>query len=589
MFLKRSIATFKGVCLLFVKAPQEGVFCKKKSKEWNFMSNQNDQSQNQSPHWVDKITDGIIKWQSKKEVEKLHVDDMKTPSGRVHTGSLRGVMLHDLVARVLAEKTDDIKSTWVFNDMDPMDGLPGYLDQDEYQQHMGKPLCKIPAPPLDKSGIDFSLASDEEKKSFENANSFAEFYAIDFVNAFQKLGCKQEVIWSHDLYESGQMDDVIREALDKTEEIKKVYKEVADYDLPENWHPFQVTCSECGKVGTTLVTGWDGQEVSFECQKNKVEWAQGCGHKAKISPFGGTGKLLWKVDWPAHWKVMGVTVEGAGKDHTTAGGSRDMANNLLDQVLNSVVPFDIPYEWILIRGAKMSSSKGVGTSAREFVNLFPSQVARFLFVNKHYNQVIDFDPRDMTIPDLYDEYDQAARIYWGEEEGDQRMARSFELSQIGDVPEKEFLPRFRDVATWMQHPEIDLIAEFEKIKGSEFTKVEKNTLEITKKYAQIWLDTYAPEEFQLTMTKEIPEKSKELSSDQKIYLKEINELVDSKEWDPQDLQQQLFEVAKKSLGARQGFQAIYLAFLGKKSGPRAAWFLLSIDKEKRSSRINNVS
>ena len=68
-----------------------------------------------------------------------------------------------------------------------------------------------------------------------------------------------------------------------------------EYDLPKNWHPFQVICPKCSKVGATLVTGWDGEEVSFECQPNKVEWAQGCGHKSKISPFGGTGKLLWKV------------------------------------------------------------------------------------------------------------------------------------------------------------------------------------------------------------------------------------------------------------------------------------------------------
>lgn len=544
----------------------------------------------QSKLWIDKIAEGILKWQKAKNVDKLHVDDMKTPSGRVHTGSLRGVVLHDAVAKALGEKTDqEVVNTYVFNDMDPMDGLPGYLDEKEYSQHMGKPMYKIPAPPLDKSGIDFSKASDEEIAKFRNAKNFGEFYALDFVYAFRELGCDQNVLWSHELYESGKMDPQIKIALDGVEKIKKVYKEVADYDLPENWYPYQVICEQCGKVGTTLTTDWDGEKVTYECQPNKVEWAEGCGYKGQVSPFGGTGKLLWKVDWPAHWKTMGVTIEGAGKDHTSAGGSRDMANALLENVLDHVILFDIPYEWILIRGAKMSSSKGIGTSAREFVSLFPPQVGRFLFVSKNYNSVIDFDPRDMTIPDLYDEYDQAARIFWGEEDGDERMGRAFELSQIGEVPKSEFLPRFRDVALWMQHPEKDLVEEFEKIKGSSLTKVEKNTLEITKKYAQIWLDSYAPEEFQLTMTDEIPEVAKELTLEQKTYLKEVDKLINSQEWDPQELQQKLFEVAKESLGAKLGFQAIYLAFLGKKSGPRASWLLLSIDKEKRSQRIQEVS
>ena len=48
----------------------------------------------QSQHWLDKIVDGILKWQKKAGIKQLHVDDMKTPSGRVHTGALRGVLLH---------------------------------------------------------------------------------------------------------------------------------------------------------------------------------------------------------------------------------------------------------------------------------------------------------------------------------------------------------------------------------------------------------------------------------------------------------------------------------------------------------------
>jgi len=550
----------------------------------------------QSLHWADKLSAGILKWQKKNKVKKLHLDDMKTPSGRVHTGSLRGVVLHDIVAKVLAKNTtQEIDSTYVFNDMDPMDGLPTYLSKKEYSQYMGQPMYKIPAPILEKSGINFSGASEKEIEKLKNAKNFGEFYASDFIHAFRKIGCEQKILWSHELYESGQMDKQIETALNKTDEIKKIYKEIADYELPKKWYPFQVICEKCGKIGTTLVTDWDGKEVSYECQPNKVEWAKGCGHKGKISPFKGTGKLLWKVDWPAHWKTIGVTIEGAGKDHTSAGGSRDMANAQLKRIFNSVVPFDIPYEWILIRGSKMSSSKGVGLSAREFVSLFPPQVARFLFVNKNFNQVIDFDPNEMVIPDLYDEYDQAARIFWGEEKGDKRMGRSFELSQIGKIPQKEFLPRFRDVALWMQHPEMNLVEEFEKIKGSNLTETEKKTLKITQQYAKIWLENYAPEEFQLTATKNLPDKALTLTNNQIKYLKSAIELANSKKWpDPQELQQELFNLSKikfengEVIGAKQAFQSIYLAFIGKTHGPRAAWFLLNIDKNILNSRINEI-
>ncbi len=545
----------------------------------------------QSPHWIDKLVDRILAWKKDKEVKQLHVDDMKTPSGRVHTGALRGVILHDLVHQVLLLKgLEETKGTYVFNDMDPMDGLPSYLPKEEYFQHMGKPLYQIPAPSLEESGIDFTQASAEEIEEFKNADSFAEFYALDFIKAFRTLGCRQDIIWSHELYESGQMDEHIKTVLDNVDKIKQVYKDVADYELPENWYPFQVICPECGRVGTTETVDWDGEEVAFECKVDKVEWAQGCGYKGKISPFGGTGKLLWKVDWPAHWQAMGVNVEGAGKDHTSAGGSRDMANAILEKVFESLIPFDIPYEWILIRGAKMSSSKGVGTSAREFTNILPPEIGRFLFVNKHFNQVIDFDPTTDAIPDLFDEYDQGARIYWGEEEGDQRLGRSFELSQTGEIPQMHYLPRFRDIAVWMQHPEINLVEKFEEEKGEPLTELEIEVLQARKNYAQVWVKRHAPEEYHLTPTDTVPEQAEQLSKEQKEYLTQVNQLMDSQsEWKPEDLQQQLYQLSKESIGARKAFQSIYLAFIGKKHGPRAAWMLLDIDQDLRRTRIKKLS
>lgn len=543
--------------------------------------------QQQSQHWVDSLVTEIQSWQEKNRTSKLHVDDMKTPSGRVHVGALRGVILHDVVAKVLSNKIGQpITSTYVFNNMDNMDSLPKYLPE-EYASHMGRSLHKIPPPPLEHCGIDFSAATPAETARYQTASNMGELYAFDFIDAFRKLGCSQEIIWSNELYESGAMDVVIRTALDSVAVLKKIYKETADYELPDKWYPFQVICESCGLVGSTLTTDWDGTTVAYTCLEKKVEWAKGCGHSGRVSPFGGTGKLLWKVDWPGHWKSLGITIEGAGKDHTSAGGSRDMANAICEQVLKIVTPFDIPYEWILVRGAKMSSSKGVGTAAREFVDSLPATLGRFLFVDKHYNQVIDFDPSTLAIPDLFDEYDLAARIFWKEVAGDARLGRSFELCQINQVPpQAHFLPRFRDVAVWMQHPELNLIEYFTKEKGAPLNDLELQELAEREKYAWMWVNKHAPSEFQLTPRPEVPDVASSLTSEQRAFLQQLNELMDSKnDWRAEDLQQALFELAKSTLGTKAGFQAIYLAFLGKTAGPKAGWFLLAIDQKLRSERI----
>lgn len=543
----------------------------------------------QSLHWLDELLNSILQWADDQQLNQLHVDDMKTPSGRVHTGSLRGVLLHDLVAKALSKASSKkIKSTYVFNDLDPMDGLPAYLDQEHYQQYMGVPLCKIPTPKLDESGIDFSKASSQEKKRYQNAKNFAEFYAFDFIDAFRKLGCDQEVVWSHQLYESGKMNDQIRFVLNNVVVVRKVYERVANYQLPKKWYPFQVICPQCGKVGTTLTTDWDGEQVTFECQPDKVKWAKGCGYKGKISPFNGTGKLLWKVDWPAHWICMSVNVEGAGKDHTSAGGSRDMANALLKEVFLSLVPFDIPYEWILVRGAKMSSSKGVGTSAREFVELFPAEVGRFLFASRHYNSVIDFDPGTEAIPELFDQYDQAARIFWQQEPGDERVGRSFEFSQIIQSSKPHFLPRFRDIVVWMQDPKINLKEKFAEIKGKQLTQEELTVLDERVEYAKLWLERHAPEKYKLSLMDEAVEVKLDLDQQQLEFLQDLNKLLDSKKWQPEELQQKVFELAKSTVGAKKAFQTIYLVFLGKTAGPKAAWLLLEMDDEKRRKRIEEV-
>lgn len=238
----------------------------------------------------------------------------------------------------------------------------------------------------------------------------------------------------------------------------------------------------------------------------------------------------------------------------------------------------------------MSSSKGVGTSAREFVGLFPPQVGRFLFVDKHYNQVIDFDPTTMAIPDLFDQYDLGARIFWEMEEGDVRTGRSFELSQIGPVPEKHFLPRFRDVALWMQYPELDLTDKFAQVKGSALTAAEKQILQERVKFARIWVERYAPVEFQFTPRPELPEKAQTLTTDQVTYLVQVQDwLSNNPDQKPEDLQQKLFDLAKASVGPKSGFQAIYLLLLGKTAGPRAAWLLQSVGAELVKNRLAQLS
>jgi len=522
-------------------------------------------------HWADKIANEIIK---SGKYKPYWVDDMKTPSGFAHIGSMLGPIIHSCIYRALKDADSDGVLTFVINDFDHADNMASEF-KDEYGKYLGMSLKMIPS-------------SDPKYKNM------ADYFATDFVDSIRNLGVEARIISSWELYHQGKFDEVIKLALDNSEKIQNIYKKVSGSAKKEaGWLPFQVVCEKCHKLGTTRVFAWDGEEVSYKCEPNLVTWAQGCGHEGKTSPFGGNGKLPWKVDWAAHWKVIGVTIEGAGKDHASAGGSYDIAMTICKEVFGYTQPYKFPYEFILVGGKKMSSSKGLGLKAHDLVKILPPSAARFLFVSCDIKSQSNFDPMGtMAIPDLFDEYDRAWEAY--DKNGDEKLARTYELSQVGKVPEKEkgfFAPRFRDIANYLsQGFSLDeIVGKLNEIKKGKIDDSEMGIIEERVKYAKVWLENYAPDEYRFEMTKEIPEVVKKLSGEQKKYLKGIVKIFNEEET-PESLQISLYELLKKlEISAKDAFAAIYISFIGKSHGPRAGMLLSKFGREKVVERILEVT
>ena len=523
-------------------------------------------------HWADRIAKEIV---ASGKFKPYWVDDMKTPSGFSHIGSLMGPVIHSAIFRALKDVGFDGTFTFVINDFDHADSLSDELKELGYEKYMGMSLKMIPSP----------------NPKFK---SMADYFASDFVDSIRSLGVEAKIISSWELYHQGKFDEVIKVALDNSEKIQDIYKNVSGSAKKEKgWLPFQVICEKCQKLGTTRVFAWDGKEVSYKCEPNMVTWARGCGHEGKISPFGGNGKLPWKVDWAAHWKVIGVTIEGAGKDHASAGGSYDIAMAICKDVFGYSEPYRLPYEFILIGGKKMSSSKGLGLKAHDLVKILPAPIARFLFVGADIKSQSNFDPAGtMAIPDLFDAYDKAWEAY--DKGGDEKLARTYILSQIDKVPEKEkgfFVPRFRDIANYLsQGFSLDeIVSKLNEVKGGKIDDSEMAILEERVKYAKVWLENYAPDEYRFEMTKEIPEEAKKLTDGQKKYLKAVVELIEEGQ-NADTLQVSLYELSKElGIPAKDAFAAIYLTFIGKTHGPRAGMLLAGFGKEKVVERIQEVS
>ena len=484
--------------------------------------------------WADQVSKELLERKLKLE----WVDDMKTPSGKIHVGALRGVVVHDLVYKALKDNNVNAKYTYIFDDQDPMDDLPTYLPE-EFRQYLGQPLFTVKSP----------------DPSYE---SYAQYYALDFKKVFNAIDCEPEIIWASNLYKSGKLNPVIKECLDQSDKIKKIYEKIYEKKLRDDWFPFKPVCQKCGKIATTRVFAWDGEMVHFVCED--LNYTKGCQNKSNQSPFSSedffAGKLPWKVEWAAKWKALGVTVEGAGKDHMSKGGSHDLASLVAKDVLRYPVPYPVSYEWFLVGGRKMSTSKGVGVTASEMLEILPPEILRFLMVRYKKDQQINFDPDGETIPKLFDDYQKAAKAYFSNKGDD--TARIFELSQLGK-PKRPPEISFMQIVRWYQSPNMH-------------EQLMKENVDEWLAYVKIWIDRFASDDIKFKLAPSLPETAKDLTKNQKEFLLKIDL---SKDWDGDEFQKQLFEWAKESnITSKEAFSAIYLTLIGKNYGPKAGWIIL---------------
>jgi lysyl-tRNA synthetase class 1 len=501
------------------------------------------------------------------------VNDSKSPSGTVHVGSLRGVVLHDAIHRALLGAGLQSKFLYGVDDMDAMDSA-ALLTPDAIERYMGAPLSRVPAP-----------------EGSSAANYARHFVGEIFLRTFEPLGIRPEFYWVSELYAAGQMDPCIRLALDRADRVRDIYRRVSHVERPSSWLPIQVICDQCGRIGTTYATDWDGATVAYQCKPDMVSWARGCGHEGRVSPLGGRAKLPWNLEWAAKWGLLGVTIEGCGKDLATAGGSRDRSDAISREVFEVEPPRNVAYEFLNVGGKKMSTSKGQGVAAHTIAEVLPPEQLRFLFLRPRPSQVIEFDPEGDTIPRLFDEFDRiaaatAGREVKGELPADHERVFAYSLVSGGatdsDVAAAAaaFRPAFAHLALLLQIPGVDIAERMQAEKGAPLTEREAAVLVERTASARAWLDSYAPERARLVIRHDaVPDEVAALDAAQRGYLGALAAAAGAESPRSGDAWQALiFRIAGETeLPSGRAFGALYAAFLGRTNGPRAGWLLASLE------------
>ncbi len=510
------------------------------------------------------------------------INDSKTPSGRVHVGAMRGVILHDAMFRVLAARGVKVRYLFGVDDYDPLDEIPKGHDE-FFAPHVGKPLCDVPALPG------------------SSHTDIAEHYISEFFDIFGEIGVAAERYRMRDFYRNGKLDESIDRILLKADVVRQIYKDVSLSEKSAKWHPFQTVCEVCGKVGTTEVVGYDGKEVEYFCRPNLVKWAKGCGHHGKVSPFGGRGKLPWKLEWVAKWRIFPVTIEGAGKDHNTKGGSRDVSAACLEAIFGEKPPMNIPYEFFLSKGKKMSSSKGVGSWARDMADFLAPEALRYLILRTSPEKPVDFplepndpDPKKATknfldeefIVKLFNDLDRQQKRVFTDPKVREDEKELYGLCQVEKGEGEHFVAPIQLVLTFVQMPHVDLHAEMAARKGSPLTEVEKKHLDRRIKSARYWLDNFARDEERVHLQDELPASAAALSATQRAFLHRLAQAVEGAEWKDDALQAKVFDTARRTPIAQPvAFQAIYRVFLDKTQGPPAGALMAVLPRELVRDRL----
>jgi lysyl-tRNA synthetase class 1 len=450
---------------------------------------------------------------------------------------MREVLTADAVFRALRDLGVAARFNYVCDNFDPLRRVYPFLDPVAYGSRIGQPLSRIPCP-------------------CGKHASYGDHFLAPFLESLKALRVEVELERADVMYESGRMTPYIVAALEGRETIAGILREMTGKEVGEDWWPFSPLCPACGRISSARVTG-------FSSTSETVDFACECGASGSV-PMAGGGKLVWRVDWPARWKLLGVTVEPFGKDHATRGGSYDTGVRIVREVFHGEPPHPIPYEWISLRGAgDMSSSKGNVLSIGDALRLVPPEVLRYLVLRERPPKTITFDP-GLPLLQLVDEVDDATAA--GRDERALRLSQAASFRPVG-VP-------FKHLVVVAQAAAFDLDRVMAILERTGYRGLDADAVRERMGYARRWLTGYAPEDLRFEVRQTLPAEAEVLSPEQRSFLGKLaGEMVEGMEGDA--VHALIHRLAKEAPGVKAAelFQAVYISLLGKPRGPRAGWFV----------------
>jgi lysyl-tRNA synthetase class 1 len=501
-----------------------------------------------------------------------------SPSGVPHLGHANELMRGYFVAEVLRERGHDVEQVFTSDDRDPLRKIPRTLADREWNvmdlgdvpnpgvlgRNLGKPLTNIPDP-------------------FECCDSFGDHQTLLLGSMTEQLGIDVAIRSTTALYETGEFDDVTRELLDEHERAHELLGEYqASVRDADEYVPFNPICENCGKL-TGTVTAVGGERVEYRCTDfeagNRV--IEGCGHKGTATIR--EGKLPWRFEWPAQWRVLNVDFEPFGKDH--AEGSWPSGEAIARELLDFEPPTPMVYEWFTLNGEPLSSSSGHIITVAEILDLLEREVLHYYFT-KNPARARDFDVS--RLHQLVNEFDRFERLAFGvsnignEGEVKEERARAERVYPliVDEVPEKQpirFTYTFSAVLGMVDDHELRkrmARREGHIPEGASESAVESALERVNR--ARRWAER-VDNAYNYRLATDLP--NVEFDDDIENALDDLAEFAEAGHGG-EPIQSEIFETARAhDIDPADLFAAGYRLFFDTEQGPKLGPFLAELDQE----------
>jgi lysyl-tRNA synthetase class 1 len=525
-------------------------------------------------HWVDVIAQKLIA-RSKTNV----IASGTSISGTIHLGNAGDIIMADAVKRAVNELGGNAKLIWVMDDVDPLRKLPEQLPAD-FDTHIGKPDFMLPCP-------------------FDCCQSFVAHFTGPFIDALHELGVYPEIISSAKMYKNGEYDTAIKTAIERVGQIRAILKNISGSVKSDDWLPFDPICEQCGKITPTRAYSYENGKVRYRCEGGIAgkQYVDGCGYDGFTSIRNG--KLTWRVEWAARWKILGVTCEPFGKEHAAAGGSYDTSAAIVQDVFAYPPPYPVRYEHILVAGQKMSKSVGNVIRVEDMIEVAPTELVKFLFFRVRPTAHKEFD-LTKSLLHLMEDYERIERIYYGIEKPtmDQDeladLRRTYELSQIDKPGEQYFQVPFTHLVSLVQiDPNWEnILTRLKRTYGTtridQMSKAELTKLKTETERVKRWVELYAPAHLKFSVQPKLPQVK--LTTPQQELLKELASYLESIHWDAESIHRSVYAVIERiKINKKAAFQALYLVLLGQAYGPRLGYFLAAMGRNFVIQRLREAS